>query len=130
MISRFFNLLHKYLLPNCCLICNKSLQIEGYFCEKCWPTLGFVGDAICKVCCREFTIDISDLQNTCAKCIINAPIYDESRALMKFTPNSQKLIHQFQIFQMKREMSLYLTISNLKYQIIIKNLLHITKIKR
>ena len=98
MIFPLLNLLHRYLLPNCCLICNKSLQIEGYFCEKCWPTLGFIGDAICKVCCQEFTVDISDLQNICAKCIANPPIYNESRSLMKFTPNSQKLIHQFKYY--------------------------------
>ena len=98
MLSKVFSFLHSYLLPNCCLICNEALQIDGCFCSKCWPTLGFVGDAICKICCKEFTIDIGDLHNICAKCMIKPPIYDESRALMKFTPNSQKLIHQFKYY--------------------------------
>ena len=85
-----------YILPSSCLTCTNYLQDEHSFCHECLHKIDFITQALCKICGRPFSLDLTDLVSSCTKCMIKKPSYDSARALMKYDNIiAKKIIHNF-----------------------------------
>ena len=93
---RCINYFINYILPHSCLTCANYIQDEHSFCYECLKQIDFISDSLCKICGRPFTLDLSDLVSSCAKCMLNKPSFDSARALMKYDNKiAKKIIYNF-----------------------------------
>jgi len=86
------------VFPPKCLSCYElvSGEIKG-LCSSCHAKIMFISDACCHICGKAFGIDLSQ-GVVCASCLVQPPIYDCSRSLIKFDLGSKNIIHALKYY--------------------------------
>jgi ComF family protein len=81
------------IFPTRCVACE-SYNTQADICSDCWSKLTFITKPYCNLCSLPFAYE-DDQDTICGHCIKQKPQYDKAIAILKYNPDSQKLIHSF-----------------------------------
>lgn len=89
-----FRLLVNYVFPPRCFACSNLTSDHDGICSSCWKKCKFITKPFCRICCKKFEVNFSDI-DICVKCSISKPKIDSVRALLEFSSEVKGLIHNF-----------------------------------
>ena len=91
-IPGFFN----FLIPARCLHCRVMVTADYSLCGPCFCQLVFLEGRQCKRCGRPFVDKEGQIgQQICGACILNPPLYQQTRSAILYDQHSKKLILSF-----------------------------------
>lgn len=76
-----------FALPPRCPICGVTVEADNRFCLACWRQLNFLAKPWCAACGLPLAFDYPG-DVLCAKCLINPPMHDGVRAVVRYDERS------------------------------------------
>ncbi len=81
------------IFPNHCLSCEKIINRDGVFCEKCWSKLQFISEPKCQICSYPF--EFQGLNLLCGKCLTKKPSFDKLITIFRYNHIIRKIVTSF-----------------------------------
>lgn len=87
------NKIKNLIFPNSCLYCNKIINENASFCQKCWPKLQFISEIKCQIC--SYPLEFEGISTICAKCHQKKPYFDKNISIFRYNFLIKKVISNF-----------------------------------
>lgn len=93
-----FRKITKYLFPNRCLKCSKTIEDKSSICYQCFDKIDFITYPNCKSCGRPFEFD-NGVNTICPTCIKDKrPVIKYNRSCFEYSNIAKSMIFAFKFY--------------------------------
>ena len=83
-----------FIYPSLCPFCRESVEKDGVICHACWPKMSFITKPFCQKCALPLELAFQE-ETICGQCLLEPPVFSDSRAVFSYAPLVKRLILRF-----------------------------------